>query len=150
MLSIKVFTVIGFIIVGLFWIMIIHSGQKEGDVIFTKKEALKFHKDMWMKMKEEYGNRPTYMQRHFMKRKYIEGKMHNCINCCYLCEYANSKAYKENNLNMCNYCPIDWTELAEPGDPDTGTCLAIYKDGYDSIYRCAPISEILTLPEREV
>lgn len=29
---------------------------------------------------------------------------------------------------------------------DGRTCLALYKDGYDSIYRCAPISEILNLP----
>lgn len=150
MFSIEIWVGIGFIAIGLFWAIILRFEKREHNImIFTKKEALKFHRDMWTKIKEKYGNYPTSLQRNFMKREYIAGKMHKCINYCYLCEYASSKAYKENNLNMCDYCPIDWTELAEPGDPDIGTCVAIYKEGDDSIYKCAPINKILSLPLKE-
>ena len=52
--------------------------------------------------------------------------------------------------DFCTLCPIDWSALADEDDPERGKCIALYKNGYDSINKCAPIDEILALPEREV
>lgn len=115
---------------------------------FTKKEALKFHRDMWSKIKEKYGNYATNLQRAQVKMEYIKEKHHDCLNNCYLCEYAGEARTRWID-NDCDFCPIDWSELADEKDSVYGTCLALYKNyPHDAIYRCAPIDEILALPER--
>lgn len=111
----------------------------------TFEEAVKHHRDMWEEMQRTIGDKPTKLERVMFKSTYT-ARFGSCLNLCFLCEYAATEADENCDLNMCSYCPVDWTDLAEAGDPDTGTCLALYKDGYDPIYRCAPISEILNLP----
>ena len=115
--------------------------------MFTREEALKYHRDMWNKIKEKYGNDASSYQREEVKGEYIEKKHHSCKNLCYLCEY--SVEVGKRNYDYCIFCPIDWTELADEEDFDRGTCTALYKNGYESIYECAPIDEILALPERK-
>jgi hypothetical protein len=119
-------------------------------VSFTREEALKYHREMWAEMKKKYGNNPQPWQRYLAKRSYIKEKQHSCINHCYLCEYSAEVGKYTYDYDDCKFCPIDWTELSDEEDPDRGTCLALYKNGYKSIYECAPIDEILALPEREV
>lgn len=116
---------------------------------FTKEEALKFHRDMWNKIKEKYGNNATNSQRRKMKKEYLHGKGHVCANNCYLCKYSIEEKQKNRAYDSCTLCPIDWSKLADEDDPNYGTCVALYKNGYDSIYACAPIDEILALPERK-
>ena len=117
---------------------------------FTKEEALKYHREMWDEMKKKYGNNPASWQRLLAKKSYIKGKHHSCLNDCYLCEYAFEIGRYIYDYDGCEFCPIDWTELADEEDPDRGFCVALYKNGYNSIFECAPIDEILALPEREV
>lgn len=123
---------------------------------FTKEEALKYHREMWGKIREEYGNNATNSQRFKVKTEYVRSKDHVCVNDCYLCDYSYEKALEKQAVGfcawdlMCTLCPIDWSALADEDDPEYGNCIALYKNGYDSIYKCAPIDEILALPEREV
>ncbi len=117
---------------------------------FTREEALKYHRDMWGKIREEYGNNATNSERNKAKMKYILSKGHACINDCYLCDYSCEEYLEERVADCCTLCPIDWSPLADEDDPEYGNCIAVYKNGYDSIFKCAPIDEILALPEREV
>ena len=117
---------------------------------FTREEALKYHREMWGKIREEYGNNATNSERTKAKIKYILSKGHACLNYCYLCDYSYEEVREERVVDCCTLCPIDWSALAYEDDPEYGNCLALYKNGYDSIYKCAPIDEILALPEREV
>ena len=116
---------------------------------FTKEEALKFHRDMWGKIKEKYGNNASNLQRWKVKRDYLRSKSHACISNCYLCDYSVEEKQKNWVDNCCILCPIDWSALADENDPYYGSCTALYKNGYDCIYKCAPIDEILALPERK-
>lgn len=117
---------------------------------FTREDALKYHREMWSKIREEYGDNATNQERTKAKIKYLLSKGHACDNNCYLCEYSIEENSKEKVKDFCTLCPIDWTALADEDDPDRGTCVALYKNSYDCIYKCAPIDEILALPEREV
>lgn len=117
---------------------------------FTKEEALKYHREMWGKIREEYGNNATKQQRWEAKTEYLHSKGHVCANNCYLCAYSIEEKSKNRVSDCCILCPIDWSTLADEEDIDRGTCVALYKNGYDCIYQCAPIDEILALPEREV
>lgn len=117
---------------------------------FTREEALKYHREMWGKIREEYGNNATSSERIKEKMKYVFNNGHSCLNFCYLCEYTYEAEWENRVIDACEVCPIDWSALADEDDPERGNCLALYKNGYDSIYKCAPIDEILALPEREV
>ena len=117
---------------------------------FTREEALKYHREMWSKIREKYGNNATNPQRWKVKREYLSSKGHECDNNCYLCDYAVEEQEKNWVDDFCTLCPIDWSALADEDDPERGKCIALYKNGYDSINKCAPIDEILALPEREV
>jgi len=125
-------------------------------VSFTREEALKYHREMWGKIREECGDNATNSQRCKVKKEYVRSKDHECVSNCYLCDYSYKKAVEKqaNGFSawelMCTVCPIDWSNLADEDDPERGRCLALYKNGYDMIYKCAPIDEILALPEREV
>lgn len=116
---------------------------------FTREEALRFHLDMWNKIKKKYGSNASSRQRAEVKREYLRKKGHACISNCYLYEYSIEEKQRNWVDDCCTLCPIDWSILANENDPDRGSCTALYKNGYDSIYGCAPIDEILALPERK-
>jgi hypothetical protein len=126
----------------------------------TKEEALKFHRQMWSDMQKELGDNPEPYERTIFKSdwcaKWIKENDwysdHITVS-CFLCQY---QALRNDCSDDCDTCLIDWSSLAcWVDDQDIGSCTAHYTAHYNgdysnySIYSCAPISEILALPERK-
>ncbi len=123
----------------------------------TRKEALKLHRQMWTEMQEKLGNNPSAVNREDFKSEWCDKKFPDYIVAydCFLCEYGDQRSYKKYRdyaHDRCKFCPIDWRELSalEYGDGEVCKCYHRYINGYsgDLIYKVAPISDLLALPER--
>lgn len=122
---------------------------KDGkDVELMREEALRLHRKMWTDMQKELGDCPTTVDRLVFKREWV--KKHGYANVlynCFLCEYAASN--EDDRGCYCLLCPIDWSPLSANR---SSWCTSSYRQAKschnDSIHGNAPISEILTLPER--
>lgn len=108
----------------------------------TRERALELHRKMWTDMQTELGDNPSPIARFEFKRDWCKEHGFEDVDCsCFLCEYS-----EQNGLWCGGECLIDWSSLAD--DPSDFTrCTDEYIDGGD-IYKVAPISEILALPER--
>lgn len=105
----------------------------------TREKALELHRLMWSDMQQELGNYAMGGDRVLYKSEWCQLHFPNekIANDCFLCEYA-----LKNKKRNCNICPIKWT--TENNKDATVYCC------YDNYYYCAPISELLALPEREL
>lgn len=117
----------------------------------TKEEALRLHREMWADMQAELGDKPGDLGRIEYKDRWlaIHG-YEDVMAACFLCEYAKQVWRRNSGLpyvSKCQFCPIVWSPLSKYG---VSYCGDRYKDGGHDIYLCAPISEILALPERKV
>lgn len=108
----------------------------------TLEEALKLHREMWGDMQRELGDCPKGYDREKFKINWCREKFpEQSITCnCFLCEFDGQ--YSQHF--MCSNCPIVWKSLS---DNEIDNCFELYK-GIGEIYKNAPISEILALPER--
>lgn len=116
----------------------------------TREETLRLHREMWTDMQKELGDNPNPSKRETYKQNWLERHGYKNVYCdCFLCEYAwqawlaNYRTHK-----TCNYCPIDWSFLTR--GPLVDRCYGRYRNGDGEVYKCAPISGILALPERSV
>ncbi len=113
----------------------------------TKEEALRLHREMWTDMQKTLGDKPEPRFREKFKKDWLYNHGYdNVVNNCFLCEYSF-----DGRLTQCDECPIVWENLCASLDaPEFGCCYADYSECYGDtqIYLYAPISEILTLPER--
>lgn len=115
----------------------------------TREEALRLHREMWADMQTELGDEPNPDARAAHKWNWLKRHGYKDVEAhCFLCEYALQAWYRSDAHSSCDCCPIDWSPLRVLGWRGVGKCFEIYKGG-GAIYRCAPISEILALPERE-
>lgn len=119
----------------------------------TREQALKLHREMWGDMQKKLGDNPSSFDRSIYKAKWIRkhGYPSNVKNACFLCEYA-LKESGYDKYKMCNYCPIDWSELTpDESSKKYGFCTYASPDLFEifEIWQTAPISQILDLPERE-
>ena len=132
---------------------------KDGkEVELTREETLRLHRMMWTDMQKELGDNADWEKRCNFKHEWLESHGYeDVLNDCLLCEYA--KDDNDKYCPICNKCPIDWSSPAVHDNypnPNRGTCSARYMEYHgfgicaSAIYLCAPISEILALPEREV
>lgn len=117
---------------------------KDGkEVELMREEALRLHRKMWTDMQKELGDCPTTVDRLVFKREWV--KKHGYANVlynCFLCEYVRNRSHS------CSSCPIDWSPLSASGSSCTSSYRQAKSCHNDSIHGNAPISEILTLPER--
>lgn len=128
----------------------------------TKERALTLHRQMWNDMREELGNKPNGLARAKFKRDWLRIHGYKDVECnCFLCEYdTQQRKVKENWNECCKHCLIDWSSLSAkeaddwlslPGK-EVASCGDRYiHSDYDfyGIWASAPISEILSLPEKE-
>ena len=103
----------------------------------SKEKALELHRAMWGDMQIALGDNPTVSQRDEFKHEWCRKHFPNeeIVNHCFLCEYVF-----RSGKRLCLYCPIDWGK-------------SIYGDGCITgrvRYEDSPISEILSLPERDI
>ena len=126
----------------------------------TREKALNLHRQMWIDMLLKLGNNPDGLARTMFKRDWLQAHGYEDVECnCFLCEYD----FQQRRLgeDFCEFCPIDWSPLSAgeeddllslPGE-EAASCGDRYihsnPDSYLSIWRSAPISEILNLPEKE-
>lgn len=119
----------------------------------TREEALKLHRDMWVKMRIKYGNYANPVERIDFKNKYCKKYLERIgaedgeeiDNDCFLCEYIAQMDASDCLAD----CPIDWSKLCTKRDDfNCGSCVGLYNGAH--IYLYAPISEILALPKRKV
>lgn len=124
----------------------------------TREEALKLHAEMWTEMQEKLGDNPSATDREDFKSDWCDKKFPNYIVAynCFLCEYGEQqsfKRYRDYVHDRCKFCPIDWRRLSawKYKDDEVCKCYHSYINGYsdDLIYKVAPISDILALPERK-
>ena len=101
----------------------------------TRKEALKFHRQMWTEMQEALGDKPDALARVKFKYKWCEEHFPSdrVMFGCFLCEYARS-----DDIDNCSKCPIVW-----PDNRKKYSCQCV------PFCNHAPISEILRLRERK-
>lgn len=129
----------------------------------TRETALNLHRQMWADMLIKLGNNPDGLARTMFKLDWIRAHGYEDVECnCFLCEYDfQQRKVKESWKECCMHCPIDWSSLSAgeeddllslPGE-EVAICGDRYirsnPDSYLSIWRSAPISEILNLPEKE-
>ena len=129
----------------------------------TRETALNLHRQMWVDMFIKLGDNPDGLARTMFKLDWIRTHGYKDIECnCFLCEYDfQQRKVKESWKECCEHCPIDWSSLSAgeeddllslPGE-EVASCGDRYihsnPDSYLSIWRSAPISEILNLPEKE-
>lgn len=115
----------------------------------TKEKALCLHRQMWIDMLLELGNKPNGLARTIFKRDWLQAHGYEDVECyCFLCEYDFQQ--RKIGEDFCEFCPIDWSSLSAEKNASCGDRY-IYNnsDDYKSIWRSAPISEILNLPEKE-
>jgi hypothetical protein len=109
----------------------------------TREEALRLHREMWTDMQKELGDCPSELSRVEYKQKWCDEHGYIVTSSCFLCEYAYSKSMIYNK-DTCAYCPINWKPLS---NDKFNYCASDCRYG-NEIFLCAPISEILALPER--
>ena len=103
-----------------------------GGMELNRKDAIKYHIEMWTAMMDELGDSPEGYRRTEFKRRWCSEHFPNdrIWSNCFLCEYC------ENDKLSCEDCPIDWgAKDCVIGDID---------------WHSSPISEILALPERDI
>ena len=103
----------------------------------TRERTLELHRQMLTDMQRDLGDTPNSVQRINYKRDWCITYFPNeqIENSCFLCEYD-----KSSGRDDCKGCPIRW--------PYEDDCTVCYCTNYGYYYK-APISEILTLPERK-
>ena len=80
--------------------------------MLTKQEAIKYHREMWNWIAEQYEN-GSEEQIEILKNNFTSSKYHRFICCnCYCCEYAENikdeKLFYTHNFHRCYYCPVIW------------------------------------------
>ena len=118
----------------------------------TRETALNLHRRMWADMLIKLGNNPDGLARTMFKLDWIRTHGYEDVECnCFLCEYdTQQRKVKENWNECCKHCPIDWSSLSAEDNVSCGDrYIHSNSDSYRSIWRSAPISEILNLPEKE-
>lgn len=126
----------------------------------TREEALNLHRQMWADMLIKLGNNPDGIARSKFKWDWLQTYGYEDVECnCFLCEYDRQQ--RRIGEDWCEFCPIDWSSLSakeeddwlSPPGEEVASCGDRYihsnYDSYESIWRSAPISEILNLPEKE-
>lgn len=117
----------------------------------TRETALNLHRQMWTDMLLKLGNNFTgSLARRKFKQDWIQAHNYEDVECdCFLCEYDNQQ--KSIYDEPCKFCPIDWSSLSAKEDACCGDQYTNSKNSvlYESIWTCAPINEILNLPEKE-
>lgn len=115
----------------------------------TREKALSLHRQMWADMLLKLGNNPDSLDRTVFKRDWIQAHGYEDIECnCFLCEYDTQQ--RKIGEDWCKFCPIDWSSLSAEEDAICGDRYILSNpDSYLSIWRSAPISEILNLPEKK-
>lgn len=123
----------------------------------TREEALHLHKEMWSNMQNMLGDHPSEDARDDFKTEWCDKNFPNffIMHNCFLCEYAEQQCIKTSKTtdNRCSFCPIDWRRLSAWKYKDDEVCKCYHRyingDINDEIYKVAPISDILVLPEKE-
>ena len=120
----------------------------------TKERALTLHRWMWNDMREELGNKPNGLARTMFKRDWLRTHGYKDVECnCFLCEYDSQQLQQIRiGRNHCEFCLIDWSPLSMEEDASCGDRYIHNNnnfDFYESIWKSAPIDEILNLPEKE-
>ena len=115
----------------------------------TRETALNLHRRMWADMLIKLGNNPDGLARIMFKLNWIRTHGYEDVECnCFLCEYDLQQ--RRIGEDWCEYCPIDWSSLSAEEDASCGDrYIHSNPDSYLSIWRSAPIDEILNLPEKE-
>ena len=110
----------------------------------TKGKAIELFKRQWTDMQKELGDTPCSDDREDFKEKWCKEHFPNeIIICdCFLCEYDGQQDNGTSSI-LCHYCPIDW------GNNGDGKHYANCENGIVN-YKKSPISEILSLPERNI
>ena len=116
----------------------------------TREEAVRLFREQWSDMQKDLGDIPTADDRLKYKRRWCASHRRFAINSCFLCEYVRQEMTRQgivSSLLYCHMCPIAWPTW-------NGTCCSkrlvggtFIKDDY---YLAASISQILSLPERDV
>lgn len=117
-------------------------------MILTREKALELHRQMWSDMRVALGDRPSHSAREVFKQLWCDEHFPDdpIMFNCFLCHYAD---IGPNGYTVdCRRCPIDWSPLY-PGKTGRDRCYSGYGDEGVPGYHCAPISDILALPERE-
>lgn len=113
----------------------------------TRERALELHRQMWTDMQRDLGDCPTAEQRIRYKSNWCKRNSFERINFnCFLCEYTYEHTL--GHFMNCDKCPIVW------GDEDDPYCFfrhccGVNDDSPNSYYNM-PISQLLTLPERNI
>lgn len=127
----------------------------------TREEALKLHYEMWSDMQRDLGDNPIGYAREDYKSEWCDKHFPNYLVAfdCFLCEYGKQQRTQLYGVDYgklrCEFCPIDWSSLVQAVDyidtDELCKCYHPYVHGgiYSEIYKAAPISEILALPERK-
>lgn len=116
----------------------------------TREEAVRLFHEQWSDMQKDLGDRPTSGDRLTYKRQWCLRHGMSALSSCFLCEYVRQEMTRQGIVGIllcCHACPIAWPTW-------NGTCCGkrladgdFIKDDY---YLAASISQILSLPEREV
>lgn len=85
-------------------------------MILKKQEAIKYHREMWNWIAEQYEN-GSEEHIEVLKDKFIELKHHNYIYCdCYCCEYADNESLINTHDHRCYSCPVVWGNEKEANE----------------------------------
>lgn len=116
----------------------------------TREEAVRLFHKQWSDMQKDLGDIPTADDRLKYKRRWCALYKRFALNSCFLCKYVQQEMTRQgivSSLLYCSLCPIAWPT-------GNGTCCSkrlvdgtFIKDDY---YLAASISQILSLPERDV
>ncbi len=120
----------------------------------TRETALNLHRQMWVDMLIKLGNNPSGLARTIFKRNWLQAHGYKDVECnCFLCEYDYQQLQQiKTGRNNCESCLIDWSPLSMEEDASCGDRYIHNNnnsDFYESIWKSAPIDEILNLPEKE-
>lgn len=107
-------------------------------MILTKQEAIKYHREMWNWIAEQYENGSEEFIE-VLKNKFVESKNHYCIYCnCYCCEYAeDERLINTHNDNRCYSCPVVWGNEKEVDE-----CYKAKVAPFDKPYYCMGYSNL--------
>ena len=116
----------------------------------TREEAVRLFHEQWSDMQKELGDSHTTFDRLRYKRQWCMLHDRTALNYCFLCEYVRQEMARQGIVGIllhCHMCPIVWPTKS-------GTCCSKrLADG--TFIRCeyylaASISQILSLPERDL
>ena len=100
----------------------------------TKQEAIKYHREMWNWIAEQYEN-GSEEQIEILKNNFTSSKYHEFIYCnCYCCEYADNESLINTHDHRCYSCPIIWGNEKE-ADEYYKTEVAPF-NSFDKPYYC--------------